>query len=419
MILFQRDQHRQYLCGLQLHAMSSSSQREIRTMKDFLEETDLNLLECKVCFEKYGHQQRHRPKNLPCGHIICQHCVSSLCLHGNQRLECPFCRKGCRKQETSVCLPILHLLEIIGRVVPDHPEASSVDCSRSQVTSLKSANFNLSMSFGGWGVLFNPTGIAFCTKTKSLVVSHDGKKRIARFTMNGKCLQQTGAKADSDNAIIYPADVAVTFDGFLIVTDTGDRSLKVFCKSGVCKLVVKHPFSFPWGLGINSRNEIIVSDPDTGNLVLLAMDFDNANITKCLDVYSHLNHPREIAVCQASGEVIVVEHVVRDSKTCSSTCLKLFSSEMKPLRQIDSFSLSLLLPLPVHTSGVAFDHSGNILLADINNRCVICLQRIGDFHTIKHVVASGLSYPVALAVLEDGSVAVLDSGNHSVLMYSP
>ncbi|XP_069816261.1 E3 ubiquitin-protein ligase NHLRC1 [Dendropsophus ebraccatus] len=399
--------------------MSSPAQREIRTMKDFLEETELNLLECKVCFEKYRQQKKHRPKNLPCGHIICQDCVSALCLPGNQRLECPFCRKGCRKQETSVCLPILHLLEIIGRVVPDHPEASSADSASTRVTKLKSASFNLTMSFGGWGVLFNPSGIAFCTKTKGLVVTHDGKKRIARFAMNGKCLQQYGAKTDPDNAVIYPADVAITYDGFIIVTDTGDRSLKVFCQSGICKFVVKQPFSLPWGLGINSKNEVIVSDPDTGNLVLLAVDFGNGNIQKCLEMCSHLCHPREIAVCQSSGKVIVVEHLAKNSKNSSSTCLKIFSSEMKLLRLIDSFSLSLLLPLAVHTSGVAFDQSGNILLADINNRCIICLQRVGGFNTIKHVIASGLSYPVALAVLEDGCIAVLDSGNHSVLIYSP
>ncbi|XP_040288951.1 E3 ubiquitin-protein ligase NHLRC1 [Bufo bufo] len=399
--------------------MSSPAQKEIRTMKDFLEETEMHLLECKVCFEKYRQQQRRRPKNLPCGHTMCQDCVSSLCRPGNERLECPFCRKACRKQDTSVCLPILHLLEILGRVVPDQPEASSADCARSQVTKLKSASFNLSVSFGGWGVLFNPSGIAFCTKTKCLVVSHDGKKRIARFTMNGKCLQQTGAKEDSDNAIIYPADVAMTFDGFIIVTDTGDHSLKVFSQSGMCKLVVKRPFSLPWGLGINSKNEVLVSDPDNGNLVLLAVDFDNGNIQKCIDICSHLSHPREMAVCPRSGEVIVVEHLAKNSKNSYSTCLKLFSSQMKLMRQIDSFSLSLLLPLAVHTSGVAFDRSGNILLADINNRCVICLHRMEGFNTIKHIVASGLSYPVALAVLEDGSVAVLDSGNHSVLIYSP
>lgn len=399
--------------------MSSPAQREIRTMKDFLDESEMNLLECKVCFEKYNQQQRHRPKNLPCGHVMCQDCVSSLCLRGNQRLECPFCRKACRKQETSVCLPILHLLEILGRVVPDHPETSSADCARSQVTKLRSASFNLSMSFGGWGVLFNPSGIAFCTKTKCLLVSHDGKKRVSRFAMNGKCLQRTGAKADADNAIVFPADIAITFDGFIIVTDTGDHSLKVFCQSGMCKLVVKQPFRLPWGLGINSKNEVIVSDPDTGNIVLLAVDFDSGNIKKCLEMCSHLSHPREIAVCQTSGELIVVEHLAKNSKHSSSTCMKLFSSEMKLIRQIDSFSLSLLLPLAVHTSGVAFDHSGNILLADINNRCVICLQKMDRFNSIKHVVASGLSYPVALAVLEDGSVAVLDSGNHSVLIYSP
>ncbi|XP_075067429.1 E3 ubiquitin-protein ligase NHLRC1 [Mixophyes fleayi] len=399
--------------------MSSPAPKEISTMREFLDEAELNLLECKVCFEKYSQQQKHRPSNLPCGHVMCQDCVSSLCLPGNQRLECPFCRKGCRKMESSVCLPVLHLLEIIGRVIPDHLEARSTDCTSNPVSKLKSASFNPSTSFGGWGVLFNPTGIAFCQKTRCLVVAHDGKKRIARFTMNGKFIKQIGTKDGSANAIVYPVDVAITLDGYIAVTDAGDRSLKVFGQSGKCMLVVKQPFCLPWGLGINHKNEVIVSDPDAGSLVLVGANFDQGSIKKTLNIYSHLSHPREIAVCQTSGEVIVVEHLGQTNKNVSSTRVNILSNEMKLIRQIDSFSLSLFLPLAVHTSGVAFDQAGNILLADVNNRCVICLQKTEECNSLKYIVVSGLSYPVALAVVEDGSIAVLDSGNHSVLVCSP
>ncbi|XP_063781029.1 E3 ubiquitin-protein ligase NHLRC1 [Pseudophryne corroboree] len=398
--------------------MASPAQKEIRTMKDFLGEAEVNVFECKVCFEKYSQKQKHRPRNLPCGHVMCQDCVSSLCLPGNERLECPFCRKACRKLETSICLPVLHLLEIIGRVVPDHLEAHSSDCISNCVSKLKYSSFNLSTTFGGWGVLFNPTGIAFCKRTKSLVVAHDGKNRIARFTMNGKYMQEFGTKDNSANTIVYPVGVAITLDGFIAVTDVGDRSLKVFSQSGKCMLVVKQPFILPWGLGINPDNEVIVSDPEAGSLVLVDADFTQGCIKKSLSICFHLSHPREIAVCQTSGAVIVVEHPLQTSKYSSSTRIKILSKEMKLLRQIDSFSLSLFLPLAAHTSAVAFDQVGNILVADVNNRCVICLQKIEDCNSSKYIVASGLSYPVALAILDNGSIAVLDSGNHSVLVYS-
>ncbi|KAM4688295.1 E3 ubiquitin-protein ligase NHLRC1 [Discoglossus pictus] len=399
--------------------MSSSASKEIRTMKDFVDETEINLLECKVCFEKYSPQQKHRPRNLPCGHIMCQECVTSLCNPGNQRLECPFCRQACRTLETSVCLPVLHLLEIMGRVVPDYMEAGAANRPDHQLTKLRSASFSLRTSFGGWGTLINPTGIAVCKKTGRLIVANDAKKRISVFTMSGKCVQQMGDKSDYINSIIYPTDVAVTLDGYIAVTDTGDRSLKVFNQSGKSMLVVKEPFCLPWGVCINPQNEAIVSDTDAGDLVLVAADFKQGKITKTINIFSNLRHPREIAICQGTGAIIVVEHLTKNSRNSSSTCMKILSSEMKLLRQIDSFGFSLFLPLAMHTTGVTFDQEGNILVADANNRCVICLDKMGESNSLRHVVASGLSYPVALITLADGSVVVLDAGNHSVLVYAP
>ncbi|OCT76489.1 E3 ubiquitin-protein ligase NHLRC1 [Xenopus laevis] len=398
--------------------MSSSASREIKGMNDFLEETELNLLECKVCFEKYSQQQKHRPKNLPCGHVICQECVLALCPQGSSRLECPFCRKACRTLETSICLPVLHLMEMVTRVVPDQLDSPSAT-KTSHVTKLRPASFNLRLSFGGWGILFNPTGIALCRKTGRLVVAHDGKKRIGVFSMSGKCIQHIGVKSDTPNSIIYPLDVTVTQDSCIVVTDAGDHSLKVFDWSGKTTLAIKQTFLLPWGLCTNPQNEVIVSDSNAGNLVLVVADFKQGVVKKLLKLCSNLTHPREIAVCPTSGAVVVVEHLVKDSKNSSSTRVKIFSSAMKLTRQIDSFGLSLFLPLAVHTTGVAFDHEGNVLVTDVNNRCVICLDKTEECSFLKHVVASGLSYPVALTTLEDGSVAVLDSGNHSVLVYSP
>ncbi|KAM4704880.1 E3 ubiquitin-protein ligase NHLRC1 [Rhinophrynus dorsalis] len=398
--------------------MSSLASKEIRSMRDFLDETEINLLECKVCFEKYNHQERHRPRNLPCGHVICHQCVSSLCLQGNTRLECPFCRKVCRILETSVCLPVLHLMEIIGRI-PDQLLSECAENTSSQVTRLRSAHFKMSLSFGGWGILFNPTGIALCKKTGCLVVAHDGKKRICIFRMNGKCIRQIGMKCDSPNTILYPIDVAVTRDGYIFVTDAGDHSLKVFNWTGTSMFAIKQTFSLPWGLDVNPQNEVIVSDPEAGNLFLVAVDYQHGKVKNCLKICSNLSHPREIAVCQTSGAVIVVEHLAQNSKNSSRTRVKILDSTMKIIRQIDSFGLSLFLPLAVHTTGVAFDQEGNILVVDVNNRCVICLDKMGEFNSLKYVVASGLSYPVALSTLSDGSIAVLDSGNNSVLVYTP
>uniref|UniRef100_A0A8C5MZ69 RING-type E3 ubiquitin transferase n=1 Tax=Leptobrachium leishanense TaxID=445787 RepID=A0A8C5MZ69_9ANUR len=399
--------------------MSSPASTEIRTMKDLLNETELTLLECKVCFEKFSLQQKHRPRNLSCGHVICQECVSSLCPPGNPRLECPFCRKLCRTCETSICLPILHLLELLDRVVPDNLDHGSSANASHQVTKLRSASFNLSMSFGGWGVLFNPTGVALCKKTGCLIVAHDGIKRISVFTMNGTCIQEMGEKNDPFNGIVYPSDVAVSLDGFIIVTDAGDHTLKVFSQFGQLVFVIKQPFHLPWGLAINPENKVIVSDPDAGSLLLVDADFKHGKVNKVLNVCSHLDCPREVAVCPTSGAIVVVEHLTKSSKNSCRSQMKIFNHKMKLIRQLDSFGLSLFLPLPIHTTGVSFDQQGNLLIADVNNRCIICVDKMEERNFLKHVVASGLSYPVAIALLADNSIAVLDSGNNSISIFFP
>ncbi|CAI9597716.1 unnamed protein product [Staurois parvus] len=288
---------------------------------------------------------------------------------------------------------------------------SVASCSRGSVVC--------DTSFGGWGVLFNPTGTAFCYSTGCLLVAHDGKKRLSRFTKNGNLVHEMGEKSSSENGLVYAISVAVTLDGFVAVTDAGDHSLKVYSQAGKCTLIVKKPFLLPWGLAINAENEVIVSDTNANSLVLVAANFSQGGIKKIVNICLYLSQPKEIAVCQANGSVIVVEHLAKDNKNSSSTRIKILNNKMKILKQIDSFSLSFFLPLDVHTSGVAFDQEGNILVADVNNRCVICLNKLEEGNALKYVVASGLSYPVAIAVIEDGSIAVLDSGNHSVLVYSP
>ncbi|XP_042242759.1 uncharacterized protein LOC121879965 isoform X2 [Homarus americanus] len=49
-----------------------------------------NPLECKVCFTEYDDELR-RPRNLPCGHTFCTHCITDTL--GNGSLTCPNCRK--------------------------------------------------------------------------------------------------------------------------------------------------------------------------------------------------------------------------------------------------------------------------------------------------------------------------------------
>ncbi|XP_030067271.1 E3 ubiquitin-protein ligase NHLRC1-like [Microcaecilia unicolor] len=389
--------------------MSATTSKQIRAMQDLLHVAEVNLLECKVCFEKYSQQQPRRPRNLTCGHVLCSACVSSL---ARPALECPFCRRACSPSETSDCLPLLHLKDILSRVAND-PVSSDASEAEGPVTRLSPAGFILNFSFGGWGLLVSPTGMTVCQKLGCIAVVQDGKKRIKLFSMTGACIQQLGEKRDSSNSVRYPLDVAITSDGYLVVTDAGDRSVKVFDFKGRCKLVVRGTFCLPWGVDVNPQNEILVTDTEAGALWLLQADLRKEQVKKSQRLHSSLCQPRGVAVCPATGTLAVIEHL-----NTQGTRVKLFSSDMTLIGQVDSSACSLLLPSEIHMTGVAFGRGGNILVTDVQNGAVLSLGTARDFPSVRSLVTRGLCYPTAVNWLENESLVVLDSGDHSVKIFA-
>ncbi|XP_029446588.1 E3 ubiquitin-protein ligase NHLRC1 [Rhinatrema bivittatum] len=395
--------------------MTATASKQILDMQDLLYIAEINLLECKVCFEKYSQQQLHRPRNLPCGHVLCSACVSSL---ARPALECPFCRRACTPYQTSDCLPLLHLKDILSHVANDRRGSEAAGGTEGPVARLLPSGFSLNFSFGGWGTLVNPTGLAVCQKLGCIAVTQDGKNRIKLFSMTGACIQQFGEKRDSSNSVRYPLDVAITLDGYLVVTDAGDQSVKLFDFKGRCKLVVRGMFCLPWGVDINPQNEILVTDPEAGALYLLQADFKKGRVIKSQQVHSRLCQPRGVAVCPATGALAIIEHLNTRGEACNKTRVKLFNSNMKLIGQMDSFGFSLLLPSEIHVSGVAFGRGGNILVTDVQNGAVLSLGTAEEFPSVRSLITHGLCYPTSLNCLENESVVVLDSGDHSVKIFA-
>ncbi|XP_053103414.1 E3 ubiquitin-protein ligase NHLRC1 [Hemicordylus capensis] len=398
--------------------MSTKATEKMQITTELIDQTETSLLECKVCFEKYSQQKKQRPKNLPCGHVMCLECVLSLAHPRNFKLECPFCRRACKSSETSDCLPLLHLMEILNpsvnnALVPGRKIGRGEDLATSVSQVL-----TFSLSFGGWGTLINPTGIAVCQRSGCVAVAHDGKKRIKLFTFNGSCIQQFGERGEAGNDIRYPTDVTVTLDGHIVVTDSGDRSVKVFDFNGRGKLVISESFCLPWGLDTMPQNDIIMTDSDAGVLYRLTADFKRGELKGVKKMCSNLCNPRKVAVSQTSGAITVIEHMMGKGPSYSSIRVKIFSADMKFISQVDSFGLSLVFPSKISASAVAFSREGHIIITDAYNQAIFCLGKPEEFPVCKPLVTQGLSYPLALTYTEDNSLIVLDSGDHSLKVYT-
>lgn len=386
-----------------------------------LREIQINLLECKVCFEKFSTQQRgHRPQNLSCGHVLCLECITALSHPLLRKLECPFCRQLCSIDSTSHCQVLSDLQELL-------LSWSSTSAAPPQRTigglgyaaGLTSTALHLSAAFGGWGTLINPTGIAVLGSSGTIVVVHDGEKKVLVLSPQGKKLYSFGQRGPSSKDICYPVDVAVTPCGYVVVTDAGDKSVKVFTSRGNYVLTVKDPFQMPWGVDTNNCGHILVSDVQTGTLSRVKVDYTHCLILEHHTAISDLLHPKAVACSQVTGNTAVMEHFPSD--TCperhQQTRLKVFTKDFHLLYQTDSFSLTLQSTVRLNMSGVAFDRDGNVIVIDSNQGIVWSLGKLQNGPAPTPLVGEHLIHPVGL-VSVNNTLVILDSGDHTVKIYS-
>ncbi|XP_004473220.1 E3 ubiquitin-protein ligase NHLRC1 [Dasypus novemcinctus] len=390
--------------------MGAEASGSARALSELAREAETSLLECKVCFERFGPRQQRRPRNLPCGHVLCLACVASLAHPRTLALECPFCRRACRGCDTSDCLPVLHLLELLG---PAPRPAAAARPAAPRAPGALSCHH----AFGGWGTLVNPTGLALCPKTGRIVVAHDGERRVKVFDSGGGCAHQFGAKGEGAQDIRYPLDVAVTSDCHVVVSDAGDRSIKVFDLFGQIKLVIGGQFSLPWGVETTPQNRVVVTDAEAGSLHLLEVDFPEGVLRRTERLQAHLCSPRGVAVSWLTGAIAVVEHPLAPGARSCTSRVRVFSAGMQLLGQVDTFGLSLLFPCTMTASAVTFDLQGNVVVTDTSSQAVLCLGKPEEFPALQPIVTQGLSYPVALTYTKENALLVLDAADHSVKVF--
>ncbi|XP_058504168.1 E3 ubiquitin-protein ligase NHLRC1-like [Solea solea] len=388
-----------------------------------LREIQINLLECKVCFEKFCRQQRERrPQNLSCGHVLCLECIKALSHPLLRKLECPFCRQLCSVDSTSHCQVLCDLQELL---LSWSPKSSAPPYRAKQGCRLpagaSSSGLNFSAAFGGWGTLINPTGIAVLGASGGIVVVHDGEKRVLVFCPQGRQLNNFGQRGQASGEICYPVDVAVTPCGYVVVTDAGDKAVKVFTSRGHHVLTVKESFQMPWGVDTDSRGHVLVSDVQAGTLSQVKVDFACGRVLEHRTPLSELQHPKAVACCQVTGNTAVMEHFTDNTQspvTHQRTRLKVFTRDFQLLYETDSFSLSLQSTVRLNMSGVAFDPAGDLLLVDSTQGMIWSLKRLENESILTPLVGDHLIRPVGLVSLNN-MLIILDSGDHAVKIYFP
>ncbi|KAM9724310.1 E3 ubiquitin-protein ligase NHLRC1-like [Menidia menidia] len=382
-----------------------------------LREIQINLLECKVCFEMFNSQQRERrPQNLSCGHVLCLECITALSHPLLRKLECPFCRQLCSVDSTSHCQALIDLQELLLSSAPPRRGRGGVIPAR----GLTCASLHLRTVFGSWGSFINPTGIAVLGSSGTVVVVHDGEKRVMVFSLQGKKLNSFGKRGKTPGEICYPVDVAVTPTGYVVVTDAGDKTVKVFTSRGNHMLTVTSSFQMPWGVDTDSCGHILVSDVLAGTLSWVKVDYNHCVVLEHQTTISDLLGPKAVACCQMTGNTAVMEHpteVAHPAERHQYRRLKVFSKDFHLLYQIDGFSLMLQSSVRLNMSAVLFDRDGDMIAIDSDQGLICSLAKLQSGPVLTPLVGDRLIRPVGLALLNN-MLIILDGGDHTVKIYS-
>lgn len=383
-----------------------------------LREIQINLLECKVCFEKFDSRQRgRRPQNLSCGHVLCVECTTALSHPRLRKLECPFCRQLCSADGTSHCQVLVDLQDLLLSWHPNSPAPpSGAKARQDPCEGLARAGLRFRSAFGGWGTLVNPSGVAALGSFGTVVVVHDGEKRVKIFSPQGEELHSFGQKEE----ICYAVDVAVTPCGYVVVTDAGGEAVKVFTSRGHHVLTLTDHFRMPWGVDTDSHGHLLVSDTRTGTVSRVKVDYGRGVVLEHRPVVWDLQSPRAVACCRQTGNTAVMEHLEKPAHQTGGrqhTRLTVFTKDFQHLYQADSLSLSLQSSVRLNMSAVAFSADGDVIVIDSRDGMVWSLGTLQSGPALTPLVGDHLIRPLGL-VSQSDTLFILDGGDHTMKVYS-
>ena len=213
----------------------------------------------------------------------------------------------------------------------------------------------------------------------------------------------------------YPRSVAIDSDSNIILADTGTHRVlkfsprgKLLASAGSESASGSSPglFNSPLGIGVSpTRGTIFVCDRCNHRVQVLRSDL------RFLDEFgtqgagdNQFSHPWDVAF-DAQGNAYVAD--------CGNRCVKVFTSELKPLRVIGRTEGRKYKPGDLRApSSLCVDAvNGFLYVADMGYRRVLVYDIAGNFKcTFGHFVD-----PRGVAVDDEGRVFVSDRGGGSLL----
>ena len=258
---------------------------------------------------------------------------------------------------------------------------------------------------GSWGVAVD--------KKEQLIVAEYSGHCVTVYDKKGKKIQSFGSKGTKDSQFTNPREVAVSNDGYILVTDKhGLQKLTPEGRSIMSVGSSEGPlqFSYPIGISVHpTTGQIFVADNSNHHIQVINGDFTYSHSIGCYGTApGQLNCPFDVAL-DGVGNVYVANS--------GNHCIDVFTSDGMYLRRFGSYgSGDGQLSCP---SSITIDTHDMVFKTENNNHRISIFTTEGVF--IRHFGRQGIreyefSYPLGITVDMLGNLYVSDNGNNRVVI---
>ncbi|XP_061175919.1 E3 ubiquitin-protein ligase TRIM71-like [Saccostrea echinata] len=246
----------------------------------------------------------------------------------------------------------------------------------------------------GKGQFISPCGIVV-TLTGDIAVVDTENHRIQIFHENGSFKSKFGSKGCKVDQFNYPLCIAVTSQNHLAVTDSVNACVKVFSEDGQLVQLCGGEFDFPYGIAVSFDGFFIVTDIFKHSVTILDSEGSpHHSFGEFGSGLKEFDHPYFVAVDQSK------QIIVSDSGNSS---IKLFHFDGKLLRMFSQNDFKLLNETFFNLQGLCLDADGNTLV--ICNSTIYILIKNGRLWEIL-TTTDGLFCPKSLSYSPAGCLVV-------------
>lgn len=258
------------------------------------------------------------------------------------------------------------------------------------------------------GEMCNPCDVTFLSDDRIVVAEYDGvserNNRLQMYDSTGRslaCLAQ---------GQVRPLGVAVTREGNIAVTDCKGKRVKILTETGVAVAELgKGQFGWPYGIAVNSRGQVIVSDVFNDTVSVYQSDGKRIRMFGSTgSQHSHFRNPYHVTV-DARDNIIVSDS--------GNNAIKVFDPSGKFLFYATDATRRPSVDPPTDRKvrrralkgprGIAVDPSGNVLVAD--DCCRVCMfDSFGGFVRNLLTEDDSVKYPEAVGCSSRGLLAVTE-----------